>query len=94
MPSGPSNTIIVTIANADVPVRLSTRHLFVNQAIVMGHKALRTDNDNDVYIGPTQVNGEQAGVLVPGGSWALDKVDLWDWFVDGTAGDGVVIVHW
>jgi len=91
-PSGVGQTLIVEIADADIPVRLSNRHLFVREAVVMGHKALRTDNDAGVYIGPTSVNGAQAIPISEGGTFVLANVDLYDWFVDGTAGDGLVVV--
>lgn len=93
-PSGPSKTWIVEIADADIPVRLSQKRRFVSQALIFGHKALRTDNDAPVYIGPTAVNGEQANPINEGGFFTLSNVDLFDWFVDGTAGDGLVITAW
>ena len=93
-PSGPGQTLIVAIADADVPVRLSQKRLFANQAMILGHKALRTENTAVVYIGPTAENGQQANPIHEGGSFTLTKVDLFDWYVDGTAGDGLVITVW
>lgn len=94
MPAGPSETYVVAIADADIPVRLSNKHRFVNQAILIGHKALRTPNTGTVYIGPTSVNGEQANPIPIEGTYSLSQVDLYDWFVDGTAADGLVITCW
>ena len=94
MPAGPSDTYIVTISSADIPVRLSNTHRFVNQAIIIGHKALRTVNTGTVYIGPSSVNGEQANPIPTEGVYSLTQVDLYDWYVDGAAGDGLVITCW
>jgi len=87
--------LVKTVALTTVPERISSVTCPCQTAIIVASKAEQTDNTTSIRIGPTATDGKQPIPISPGGQYILEKVDLYDWYVDvGTASDGVVVVYW
>src|SRR5437762_4825376 len=87
--------LIKTVALTTVPERVSPVTCPASNVIIIARKAAQTDNATNINIGPVSGDGNQPIPMAPGGQYILEKVDLFDWYVDvGTNGDGVVVVYW